>query len=170
MWNIIQYLCWYNQYLLKIISYLLNFIVQFIPLKQIVFDDATSQNYQKFKTDKLPIIKKFESWIFGFCLNTMCGSIESNLSLFLGELSKTYHKIPSAPLRCHLSLHLWQQWWKGRVLCKVCSQTFVSGEKVTSHLVFICPYCGHALHLKKTESILLFTSALIPNALITLLI
>jgi hypothetical protein len=45
MWNIIQYLCWYNQYLLKIISYLLNFIVKFIPLKQIVFDDATSQNY-----------------------------------------------------------------------------------------------------------------------------
>ena len=50
----------YNQYLIKIIFELLQFICKFIPLKQWNFDDSNSPKYQKFKVDKLPTILKFE--------------------------------------------------------------------------------------------------------------
>ena len=60
MESIITYLLIYNQYLLKIISELLLFISKYIPLKQMVFDDSNSPQYQKFKVDKLPTIIKFE--------------------------------------------------------------------------------------------------------------
>ena len=58
--SIITYLLIYNQYLITIIGELLLFIVQYIPLKQMVFDDSNSPEYQKFKVDKLPTILKFE--------------------------------------------------------------------------------------------------------------
>ena len=58
--SIITYLIAYNQYLITIIGELLLFIVQYIPLKQMVFDDSNSPEYQKFKVDKLPTILKFE--------------------------------------------------------------------------------------------------------------
>ena len=64
----IHYLLVQNQYLLQIISYLCNFICKFIPLKQFIFDDSNSPDYQKFKTDKLPVIKKFEKHDFRFLL------------------------------------------------------------------------------------------------------
>lgn len=66
--SIITYLLIQNQYLLQIISYLCNFICKFIPLKQFIFDDSNSPDYQKFKTDKFPVIKKFEKHVFRFLL------------------------------------------------------------------------------------------------------
>ncbi|MDD6771146.1 MAG: hypothetical protein PUE23_09870, partial [Inconstantimicrobium porci] len=48
------------QYLIKTIYQLIGFIAQHIPLKQMQFDDSNSPKYQKFKVDKLPIIKRFE--------------------------------------------------------------------------------------------------------------
>ena len=53
--SIIHYLLLQNQYLLKIISYLCNFICKYIPLKQWTFDDSHSPKYQKFKVDEPPI-------------------------------------------------------------------------------------------------------------------
>lgn len=38
---------------------------------------------------------------------------------------------------------------KGQFQCKVCGQTFVTGEQVSSPIRFICPYCGHTLVPKK---------------------
>ena len=58
--SIITYLLSYNQYLINIIGELLLFISQHIPLKQMIFDDSNSPEYQKFKVDKLPTILKFE--------------------------------------------------------------------------------------------------------------
>ena len=40
--SIITYLIAYNQYLITVIGELLLFIVQYIPLKQMVFDDSNS--------------------------------------------------------------------------------------------------------------------------------
>ncbi|GKX30962.1 hypothetical protein SH1V18_34420 [Vallitalea longa] len=57
--SIITYLLDIIQYQNQQISWLLLFISKFIPLKQWAFDDAHSPKYQKFKTDKLPIIKRF---------------------------------------------------------------------------------------------------------------
>ncbi|MFP4698372.1 MAG: hypothetical protein ACLFMO_06665 [Eubacteriales bacterium] len=58
--SIVTYLLLYIQYLHKQIFDLLLFICKHIPLKQWAFDDSNSPLYQKFKTDKLPIILKFE--------------------------------------------------------------------------------------------------------------
>ena len=58
--SIITYLLIYNQYLITIIGELLLFISQHIPLKQMIFDDSNSPEYQKFKVNRLPTILKFE--------------------------------------------------------------------------------------------------------------
>ena len=50
----------YNQYLIKIICKLLEFICKFLPLKHWNFDDSNSPEYQKFKVDILPKIIKFQ--------------------------------------------------------------------------------------------------------------
>ena len=60
MESIITYLLLYNQYLIKLIGELLSFIAKDIPLKQMLFDDSNSPEYQKFKVDTLPKIVKFE--------------------------------------------------------------------------------------------------------------
>ena len=64
--NIILYLLNYIQYQHKQICQLLNFICRYIPLKQWAFDDSHSPKYQKFKIDKLPVIKTFikQDWQF----------------------------------------------------------------------------------------------------------
>ena len=58
--SIITYLISYNQYLITTISELFLFISQHITLKQMIFDDSNSSEYQKFKVNKLPTILKFE--------------------------------------------------------------------------------------------------------------
>ena len=64
--DIILYLLNYIQYQHKQICWLLNFICRYIPLKQWAFDDSHSPKYQKFKIDKLPVIKTFikQDWQF----------------------------------------------------------------------------------------------------------
>ena len=69
MSQIISYLLVYNQYLLKQIYELTLFIAKYIPLKQWAFDDSKSPSYQKFKLDKLPIIKKFFKQDYSFLLD-----------------------------------------------------------------------------------------------------
>lgn len=64
--SIITYLLAYNQYLITIIGGLLLFIVQYISLKQMVFYDSNSHEYQKFKVDNLPTILKFEKVDYKF--------------------------------------------------------------------------------------------------------
>ena len=64
--DIIMYLIQLIQYQHKQICWLLNFICRYIPLKQWAFDDSHSPKYQKFKIDKLPVIKTFikQDWQF----------------------------------------------------------------------------------------------------------
>ena len=64
--DIILYLLQLIQYQHKQICWLLNFICRYIPLKQWAFDDSHSPKYQKFKIDKLPVIKTFikQDWQF----------------------------------------------------------------------------------------------------------
>ncbi|MEG2013722.1 MAG: transposase, partial [Anaerovoracaceae bacterium] len=68
MANIILYLLKQNQQLILTINYLLSFITKYIPLKQFIHDDSVSPEYQKFKVDKLPIIKIFEKQDYTFLL------------------------------------------------------------------------------------------------------
>ena len=64
--DIILYLLQFIQYQHKQICWLLNFICRYIPLKQWPFDDSHSPKYQKFKIDKLLVIKAFvkQDWQF----------------------------------------------------------------------------------------------------------
>lgn len=63
--SIIQYLLIQNQYLLQIISFLFKFICKYIPLRQWIFDDSNSPEYQKFKVDEPPLIEKpIEVWYY----------------------------------------------------------------------------------------------------------
>lgn len=64
--DIILYLLQLIQYQQKQICWFLNFICRYIPLKQWAFNDSHSPKYNKFKVDKLPVIKTFirQDWQF----------------------------------------------------------------------------------------------------------
>ena len=57
--NIILYLLNIIQEQYRQICWLILFICRYIPLKQWAHDEIHSPKYQKFLTDKLPIIKPF---------------------------------------------------------------------------------------------------------------
>jgi hypothetical protein len=60
MISIILHLIALIQYQYTQISWLLLFIAKQIPLKQWAFDDCHSPKYQKFKTDILPKVSRYE--------------------------------------------------------------------------------------------------------------
>lgn len=148
--SIITYLLLYNQYLLKQIAELTLFIAKYIPLKQWAFDDSQSPNYQKFKTDKLPIIKRFEKQDFSFLLEYYLWKYGKALKPVQRRNGKNIPEDTICPL-CGAPHHYMydNNGGKGQFQCKICGQTFITGEQVTSPLVLICPYCGHALTPKK---------------------
>ena len=148
--SIITYLLWYNQYLLQIISYLCNFICKFIPLKQFVFDDSNSPDYQKFKTDKLPVIKTFEKLDYGFLIEYYKWRYNKTIKPINRRNGKEITVSVICP-RCgapHLFIYD-NNGSNGAYLCKVCGQAFGSAANVTKPLILTCPYCGHALVPKK---------------------
>ncbi|SHK16087.1 hypothetical protein SAMN02745975_03780, partial [Geosporobacter subterraneus DSM 17957] len=63
---IITHLLSVVQYQNQLIRFLVLFIAKFIPIGQWAHDDVHSPKYQKFKTDKLPIIQTFvkQDWQF----------------------------------------------------------------------------------------------------------
>lgn len=142
----------YNQYLIKQIYQLTLFIAKHIPLKQWAFDDSRSPAYQKFKLDKLPIIKKFEKQDYKFLLDYYIWRYGKPTKPVQRRNGKTIPKDTTCPL-CGASHHYIydNNGGKGQFQCKVCGQTFVTGEQVTTPLLLICPYCGHALSPKKNR-------------------
>ena len=65
---IINFLLLYIQYLENNIKWLVMMLARYIPLGQMAYDDIRSPKYQKFKTDKLPVIIKFEKQDYRFLL------------------------------------------------------------------------------------------------------
>lgn len=149
---IISYLLLYNQYLLKQIYQLTLFIAKYIPLKQWAFDDSHSPAYQKFKTDKLPIIKKFMKQDYLFLLQYYLWKYGQVLKPVQAQKNKprTIPQKTVCPLCGAPHQYLYDNnGGHGQYQCKICGQTFISGERVTSPLVLICPYCGNVLTPKK---------------------
>ena len=146
METIIHHLIWYNQYLLKIISQLICFIVKYIPLKQWAHDDSNSPKYQKFKTDRLPIIIKFEKQDYRFLLEYYKWKYGKEWTPVKRRKPTSIPEHTVCP-RCGAPMpYLYDNnGGKGECQCKVCGQTFVTGEKATSPLRLICPYCGREL-------------------------
>lgn len=93
--DIILYLLNYIQYQHQQICWLLNFICRYIPLKQWAFDDSHSPKYQKFKIDKLPVIKPLSDRTGSSFSNTISGSMGNLLSRFSVAMVNPFPKTPS---------------------------------------------------------------------------
>jgi transposase-like protein/DNA-directed RNA polymerase subunit RPC12/RpoP len=148
--SIITYLLWYIQYLEKTISELLIFIAKFIPLKQFVFDDANSPNYQKFKTDKLPVIKKHEKQDYSFLLEYYLWKYGKAIKPISRRNGKDIPDSVKCPVCGAPHQYIYDNTGgRGSFKCKICGCIFASGEKDRKSLVLSCPYCGNVLQPKK---------------------
>ena len=146
--NIILYLFKIIQEQYQQICWLVLFICRYIPLKQWAHEELHSPKYQKFLTDKLPVIKPFikQDWqLWNEYYRLRYGKAVKPVKPHKGKPrnvpSDTVCPLCGAP---HDYLYD-NSGGRGQFKCKVCGQTFVNGEKVTSQLKLQCPYCGHAL-------------------------
>ena len=148
--DIILYLLTYIQYQQQIIRYLFSFICRYIPLKQWAHDDSHSPKYQKFQTDELPVIKTFikQDWLF--LLEYYKWKYGKPLKPVQRRNGNTIPEDTICPL-CGAPHHYIydNNGGKGQFQCKVCGQTFASGERVISPVKLTCPHCGHSLVRKK---------------------
>lgn len=150
--SIILHLLNFIQYQHRQICWLILFIAKYIPLKQWAFDDVHSPKYQKFKTDKLPIIKPFIKQDWQFLLKYYEWKYSKLLKPVQRRNDKTISEDTICPLCGAPHLYIYDNnGGNGQYQCKVCGQTFASGKFVTSPLKLTCPYCGHSLSAKKNR-------------------
>ncbi|MDD6770762.1 DDE-type integrase/transposase/recombinase, partial [Inconstantimicrobium porci] len=148
--SIITYLLLYNQYLIKIIYQLIGFIAQHIPLKQMQFDDSNSPKYQKFKVDKLPIIKRFEQVDYKLLLAYYKHKYNKIIKPVQRRNGKTIPDKIICPKCGATHEYIYDNnGGKGQYQCKVCGTSFQESNFVTKPLVFKCPYCGSTLTERK---------------------
>ena len=102
MSQIITYLLIYNQYLINQIYELTIFIAKHIPIKQWAFEDSNSPVYQKFKVDKLPIIKKFIKQDYSFLLDYYLWNTVNLLNLFNVVTERPFQKVSYVLIVEHL--------------------------------------------------------------------
>lgn len=148
--NIILYLLTIIQEQCKTICWLLNLICRYIPLRQWAFDDSHSPKYQKFTTDRLPLIKPFLKQDWQFLLEYYLWKYGKPVTPVQRRNGKSIPEDVFCPL-CGAPHHYLydNNGGNGQYQCKICGQTFVTGDVVTSPLRFACPYCGHSLVPKK---------------------
>ena len=148
--DIIQYLLSLIQYQHQQICWLLNFICRYIPLTQWAFDDSHSPKYQKFKVDKLPVIKTFIKQDWQFLLEYYHWKYGKPLKPVQRRNGKSIPEDTVCPL-CRAPHHFIydNNGGNGQYQCKVCGQTFCSGDVVTVPIRLTCPHCGNTLVAKK---------------------
>ncbi len=148
--SIITYLITYNQYLITIIGELLLFISQNISLKQMIFDDSNSPEYQKFKVDKLPNILKFEKVDYILLLAYYKHKYNKSIKPVQRRNGKSITKKTKCPKCGAPHEYIYDNnSSKGQFQCKVCGLTFKETNYATKPIVFICPYCGATLMEQK---------------------
>ena len=148
--DIILYFLSLIQYLYQQNRWLLNFICRYIPLKQWAFDDSHSPKYQKFRIDKLPVIKTFVKQDWQFLLEYYLWKYGRPVKPVQRRNGRTIPEDTVCPL-CGAPHHYLydNNGGNGQYQCKVCGQTFITGEQVSSSIRLVCPYCGHSLVAKK---------------------
>jgi len=148
--SIITYLLLIIQCQNQQIRWLVLFISKYIPLGQWAHDDVHSPKYQKFKTDKLPVIQPFVKQDWQFLLAYYEWKYGKKVKPVQRRNGKTIPESVSCP-RCKATHHYLydNNGGNGQYQCKICAQTFITGERVTKALKLKCPYCSHALSPKK---------------------
>ena len=148
--NIILYLLQLCHQLYQQNCWLIHFICRYIPLKQWSFDDSHSPKYQKFKIDKLPVIKTFikQDWLF--LLEYYQWKYGKPVKPVQRRNGKSIPEDTICPL-CGAPHHYIydNNGGNGQYQCKICGQTFCSGEVVTTPFRLTCPHCGNTLVTKK---------------------
>lgn len=148
--NIILYLLQLCHQLYQQNCWLIHFICRYIPLKQWSFDDSHSPKYQKFKIDKLPVIKTFikQDWLF--LLEYYQWKYGKPVKPVQRRNGKSIPEDTICPL-CGAPHHYIydNNGGNGQYQCKICGQTFCSGEVVTTPFRLTCPHCGNTLVPKK---------------------
>ena len=146
--NIILHLLTIIQEQYRQICWLILFICRYIPLKQWAHDEIHSPKYQKFLTDKLPVIKPFikQDWkLWNEYYRLRYGKALQPVKTQKGK-TRTVPTDTVCPLCNAPHEYIYDNsGGRGQFKCKICGQTFVSGENVVSPLKLRCPYCGHAL-------------------------
>ena len=153
--DIILYLLQLIQELYQINRFLLFFVCKYIPLKQWAYDDLHSPKYQKFKVDRLPVIKTFLRQDWQFLLEYYQWKYHKPVRPVQRRSDRSIPENIICPL-CGAPHHYIydNNGGNGQYQCKVCGQTFFSGEYVTTPVRFLCPYCGHSLVPKKDRKVL----------------
>ena len=147
--SIIQYLLIQNQYLLQIISFLFKFICKYIPLRQWIFDDSNSPEYQKFKVDEPPLIKKpVEVWYY----KDFLAYIKWKYDIVIKPVKRRSDcDIPDNYICPHCNApkdYLYKNNGSGnQILCKVCGNSSSCNEP--KEISLRCPHCSHTLVAKK---------------------
>jgi len=146
MASIILHLLTIIQYQSELISWLILFISKYIPIKQWAFDDSHSPKYQKFKTDKLPVIIPFVKQDWQLWTEYYLLRYGKPLKPVRRHFGKTIPDTVSCPL-CNAPHHFIydNNGGKGQYQCKVCGQTFINGNNAAAPLRLLCPYCNHSL-------------------------
>ena len=149
--SIIHYLLIQNQYLLKIISYLCNFICKYIPLKQWTFDDSHSPKYQKFKVDEPPFIIQREVWFYKDFIKYIKWRYNYDIKPIKrrsvcdipDDATCPYCHAPKDYLYKNNGSH-------NQLMCKVCGRKSQTGiNEFSNKVVLRCPHCSHTLVHKK---------------------
>jgi len=152
--NIILYLLHIIQAQYQQICWLILFICRYIPLKQWAHDEIHSPKYQKFTTDKLPIIKTFvkQDWIlWNEYYRLRYGKAKAPIKTQRGKTRNVPVDI-ECPLCGAPHEYLYDNTGgRGQYKCVICGRTFVTGENLTAQMRFHCPYCGHSLAAVKSK-------------------
>ena len=148
--DIILYLLQLIQLLYQQNCWLISFICRYIPLKQWASDDSLSPKYQKFKVDKLPVIKTFVKQDWQFLLEYYLWKYGKPLKPVQRRNGRTIPEDILCPLCGAPHQYIYDNnGGNGQYQCKVCGQTFITGELVSSPIRLVCPYCAHSLAAKK---------------------
>jgi transposase-like protein/uncharacterized protein YbaR (Trm112 family) len=145
MLSIIPHLLLIIQYQNQQIRWLVIFISKYIPLRQWAHDDIHSPKYQKFKTDKLPVVQKSFKQDWQFLLAYYLHKYGEKLKPVKRRNGKCIPEDTFCPVCNAPHLYIYDNnGGNGQFLCKVCGHTFVFENKPKT-LKLKCPYCNHAL-------------------------
>jgi len=150
--EIISLLFKINQQYYRMICQLLMLLCRFVPLRQWAYDELHSPKYQKFKTDKLPLIQKFEKLDYQLLIEYFFWKYHKAVKPIARRFGSE-NLVPDKTVcpRCgapHDYIYC-NNGRGGQFLCKICNFKFQKGDYAAKSLVFICPYCKRALSPKK---------------------